>query len=153
MTKEGVIPLKQISVVKVNSIMKAIIERRSRMKKFLKILCVSALITCMMAVNVSAARFTFTFNNSGTDCSTPATKRNSSNSASVSVTTAGNYTYQYAVGRGQYTNYITGWVTKTGRGSFSIGYNSKPGVNDSVYLHGRTVNSSGTSSVSGDWTP
>ena len=35
------------------------------MKKFLKILCVSALITCMMAVNVSAARFTFTFNNSG----------------------------------------------------------------------------------------
>lgn len=107
----------------------------------------------MMAVNVSAARFTFTFNNSGTDCSTPATKRNSSNSASVSVTTAGNYTYQYAVGRGQYTNYITGWVTKTGKGSFSIGYNSKPGLNDSMYLHGRTVNSSGTSSVSGDWTP
>ncbi len=123
------------------------------MKKLLKILCLSALITCMMAVSVSAASFKFTFNGSGTDCSTPATKLNTSSTASVSVTTAGNYAYQYAIGKAQYSNYITNWVTKTGKGSFNIGYTSKPAKNNSVYLHGRTVNGTGASTVAGSWTP
>lgn len=123
------------------------------MKKLLKILCLSALITCMMAVSVSAASFKFTINGSGTACSTPATKLNTSSTASVSVTTAGNYTYQYAIGKAQYSNYITSWVAKTRTGSFNIGYTSKPAKNSSVYLHGRTVSSAGVSTVAGSWTP
>ena len=123
------------------------------MRKIKSVFCLTLIVVSMFSAAASAASFSFTFTNSGTDYSTLATKGNSRSFATVNVTTAGNYTYKYAVATGQYTGYKTSWNQKTGKGTFDINYTSTPSSGTRLRLHGGTVSSSGTSTVSGTWTP
>lgn len=107
----------------------------------------------MFSAAASAASFSFTFTNSGSDYSTQATKGNGRSFATVNVSKAGNYTYKYAVAKGQYSEYKTTWKQKKGTGTFDINYTSTPTSGTKLRLHGGTVSNSGTSTVSGTWTP
>ena len=106
----------------------------------------------MMAVSVSAASFKFTFNGSGTDYSNVASKGNKS-FAAVTIGTAPNCTYKYAVAKGVYTGYVTDWKNKTGTGGVDLSYNISMASGTTLRLHGATVSNCGTSTVSGTWTP
>ena len=124
------------------------------MKKLKSVFCLTLIVVSMLSAVASAASFSFTFTNTGTKYSTQATTVGNG-FATVYVTTAGNYAYKYAVANGCYTNYLTNWVQKTGKqtAGFDIIYTKAPPATNTLRLHGATVSNSGTSNVSGTWTP
>lgn len=124
------------------------------MKKVKSIVCGTILAVSMLSMTALAADFSFFFVNTGTDYSALAPKSGSRTFATVSVATApSTATYKYSVARGIFTNYITGWKNNTGTGTFDVSYTTQPSSGESLRLHGATVSSSGTSTVSGTWIP
>lgn len=119
------------------------------MKRIKLALCSALIAGSMLSANALAADFSFTLVNTGVDYSELAKKGNDKSFASVSVDTANNYTYKYAVGTGITTGYVSGWKEHKGTGSFDISYTSTPANGTGVRLHGATVSASGTSTVSG----
>jgi len=123
------------------------------MKKFKRICCLILASASLFITGAQAANFSFTFVNSGVDYSTLATKGNDRSFATINVRGTNGYTFKYAVATGQYTGYKTGWKSKQGNGTFDISYTSKPSRGTGLRLHGSTSSSSGTSTISGTWTP
>lgn len=124
------------------------------MKKLRSVLCLALILVSVVSSGALAATFSFFFSNTGTDYSILAEKTNGKSFATVQVTSApSSATYKYAVATGIYTGYKTSWKNKTGTGTFDISYNSKPSDGTDLRLHGATVSNSGTSTVSGAWTP
>lgn len=122
------------------------------MKK-IKAVILGMITTVLLGVSVSAASFSFTFTNSGTDFSGAATK-GSRNFAAVQVTTApSTATYRYAAAKGIYSNYVTDWKNKKGTGGLDLPYKQTLSAQTSLRLHGATVSASGTTTVKGNWTP
>lgn len=124
------------------------------MNRIMKALCLILLVASIFTVSVSAAaNFSFFFNGSGVNCSAAVKKGNDREIAEVLVSSAGNYTYKYAVGLQAYGRYITNWTNKAGMGGLTIPYSSQPHRSLYLYLHGATVSNSGTSTVKGAWVP
>lgn len=98
--------------------------------------------------------FSFTFAHTGTVCSSPVQKTNSKSFATVRVASApSGHVYKYAVSKELYTGYVTPWKTHTGTGEFNLNYTSQLAPGTNLRLCGATVSNSGTSNVSGTWTP
>lgn len=111
------------------------------------------LIGILSATAFAANDFTFALVTSGSDYSTLAPKQNDKTFATVNVTSANNYRYQYSVATGIRTGYVTGWTNHTGTGEFDINYYNKPSRNTNLRLHGATSEASGTSTIRGTWIP
>lgn len=121
------------------------------MKK-MKAIILGAVLTCIIGVTASAASFSFTFNNAGTDYSTAG--KTSKTFAAVQVSTApSTATYKYAVAKGIMKDYVTKWKKKKGTGGLDLPYYDSVANGTSVRLHGATVSASGTTTVKGTWKP